>query len=95
LTAAWGEPAIVLRCGVGESTQVDPSGQPAPGVEGVTWSARKLADGYLFTTLRRTANVEVLVPGRYAPEVNPLVDLAPAVKAAVPCAPGTTGAECD
>jgi hypothetical protein len=86
LTASWGDPPMVLRCGVGAPPLESPPA-PAPQVDGVTWSARKLRDGYLFTTSGRTVFVEMLVPGRYAPEVNPLVDLAPAVRATVPCAP--------
>ena len=93
-TAAWGKPPIVLRCGV-EEPPVDLSGSPAVGVDGVTWQARQLPDSYLFTTVRRVAFVEVRVPRKYAPEVNPLIDLAPVVKATVACAPGTSGPDCD
>jgi hypothetical protein len=63
--AAWGDPAVVARCGV-----------PAPGptstecveVDGVGWIPEPLADGTRFTSFGTDPAVEVLVPDRYAPE---------------------------
>jgi hypothetical protein len=76
--AAWGDPAIVVRCGV------DPPG-PTPelciAVDGVDWVARALDSGYDFTTYGRVPAVQVLVPKHYAPETFALTGLAPAVKA--------------
>ncbi len=84
LVAAWGHPAIVLRCGVGEPP-IDVSGQNGDvGVDGVDWRPIPDAGGYTFTTVGRVAFVEVRVPKAYAPEVNPLVDLAPAIARWVP-----------
>lgn len=54
------------------------------GVEGVDWYLEPTADGYRFTTFDRVTNVEVNVPSTYAPEVNPLIDLAPAIKSTIP-----------
>ena len=88
LAAAWGDPPIVLRCGVG-APPLDISGeQPDVEVDGVTWRPVSQRDGYLFTTLDRVAYVEVRVPSAYAPEVNPLVDLAGPVKQTVPVSAG-------
>jgi hypothetical protein len=53
-------------------------------VNGVSWLIQKLDDGYRFTTTGRKTFVEVTVPAKYAPEVNPLTDLAAAVKRSVP-----------
>ena len=84
LVAAWNDPPIVLRCGVPQPP-LDPDGeQPDVGVNGVTWAPVNAGSGYVFTTVGRTAYVEVAVPRAYAPEVNPLVDLAAAVSEAVP-----------
>jgi hypothetical protein len=45
----------------------------------VSWFPEQQAEGYVFTAMGRTPLVEVYVPDTYAPEVNPLVDLAPAM----------------
>ena len=70
-TAAWssgGDPAIIARCGV---PVPGPTTKECLGVDGVDWVVRHLEDGMAFTTYGRDPAVEVLVPGRYAPE--PLV----------------------
>ncbi|MFE9441337.1 DUF3515 domain-containing protein [Streptomyces sp. NPDC006602] len=92
LTAGWGSPAIILRCGVVRPPKmIDPKvaegGDPdaiAGGVNGVDWLMEKQDDGASrFTTANRSAYVEVTVPkGRDSTGV--LVDLAPAVKKAIP-----------
>jgi hypothetical protein len=86
--AAWGDPAIELRCGV-------------PRPKGFTrFSGCQVADGvgwYIpesqqtgrpvaitMTTIGRAENVEVRVPQRYFPPVATMVDLAPALKRAIP-----------
>jgi hypothetical protein len=78
--AAWGDPRIVLRCGVGVPGQYRPDSEMVV-VEQVAWFAEEGANGYLFTAIGRTPLVEVFVPQRYAPEVNPLVDLAQSLRA--------------
>lgn len=78
LVRQWGDPAIVLRCGVGRPAAMTPTSR-CDLVEGVGWFAEDLDDGYRFTTIGRSTFVEVTVPGRYAPEADALVDLAPAV----------------
>ncbi|MGP2438540.1 DUF3515 domain-containing protein [Streptomyces sp. JW3] len=92
LTAGWGNPLIILRCGVARPPKmIDPKvaegGDPdavAGGVNGVDWLMEKQDDGaYRFTTANREAYVEVTVPaGRDSSSV--LIDLAPAVKKAIP-----------
>jgi hypothetical protein len=83
LTAAWGDPAVVLRCGVSSPAAYEPTAELVE-VNGVEWFPEELERGYRFTTFGRSAFVEVTVPDRYRPEVNALVDLAAAVEAAVP-----------
>lgn len=92
LTAAWGSNAIILRCGVAQPPKmIDPKvaegGDPdavAGGVNGVDWLMEKQDDGsYRFTTANRAAYVEVSADkGRDSSSL--LVDLAPAVKKAIP-----------
>jgi hypothetical protein len=89
-TAMWGDPAVQLRCGVRKpavltagSEHYNPKADAAE-VNGVEWLFEKQDDGYRFTTVLRKAYVEVNVPGKYAPEVGVLTDLADAVKKTVP-----------
>lgn len=90
LTAGWGDPTVVLRCGVARPEVLTPGSRTydptsdAADVNGVSWLVQRTADGYRFTTTGRVAFVEVSVPARYAPEVNPLTDLAAAVRKSVP-----------
>lgn len=89
-TAVWGDPAVRLRCGVARPKVLDPGdehynpGSDAAEVDGVDWLPQKQDDGYRFTTVLREAFVEVTVPGKYAPEVDALIDLAGPVKKTIP-----------
>ncbi len=80
--AAWGQPPVILRCGV-EPPAADP-GTAVLEVDGVGWVAVAGDGGTFFTTVDRDARVEVAVPDDYAPEAEVLADLAPAVRATVP-----------
>ncbi|EFF93288.1 MULTISPECIES: DUF3515 domain-containing protein [Streptomyces] len=92
LTAGWGSPVIILRCGVPRPPKmIDPKvaegkdpDAVAGGVNGVDWLMERQGDGgYRFTTANRRAYVEVVVPeGRDSSTV--LVGLAPAIKKAIP-----------
>jgi hypothetical protein len=85
LTAGWGDPTIVLRCGVPRPADDDDVNTPGAEVGGVSWSWQQDPDGSarLTTTLRK-AYVELLLPARYAHDATPLAELAPAVKATIP-----------
>ncbi|CAL9539212.1 hypothetical protein SUDANB58_04211 [Streptomyces sp. enrichment culture] len=86
LTAGWGNPVIILRCGVPRPAAMDDPEADGVEVEGVGWLLQKRNDGSvrLTTTLRR-AYVEVTIPKeRTRDGLAPLVDLAPAVKKAIP-----------
>ncbi|UGY93803.1 DUF3515 domain-containing protein [Streptomyces gobiensis] len=89
-TAVWGDPAIELRCGVPRPEVLTPGSEhynpttEAVEVNGVEWLLEEQPDGYRFTTIGRTAFVELTVPGVYAPEVGVLTDFANAVRGAVP-----------
>jgi Protein of unknown function (DUF3515) len=83
LAAAWGDPPILLRCGVPTPAGLTPSSSCAE-VNGVGWFAEQRADAYRFTTIGRSANVQVQVPYDYQPAADALVDLASAVRDQVP-----------
>lgn len=75
LSAAWGSPAITLRCGVDQPAAFTAS-SPCFEVNGVGWFTEEVSGGYLFTTIGRPAFVEMAVPRAYAPEAGALVDVA-------------------
>ncbi len=80
LSRAWGDPAIVLRCGVPAPPGLTATSECLE-VNGVGWFREQAEGGTLFTTIGRAVFVEVGVPAGYAPEVDVLVDLAAAVDA--------------
>lgn len=83
--AAWGDPAIILRCGVGEPEGFDDF-SACQRTEGVDWFVPESvmedqrAD-VLMSTVGRSPGIDVLVPARYRPTAGPMVDLAEAIKA--------------
>ncbi|MFR0356989.1 DUF3515 domain-containing protein [Streptomyces sediminimaris] len=86
LTAGWGDPAIILRCGVGRPAEMSDPEADGVEIDGVGWLLQKRPDGsFRFTTTLRRAYVEVTLPkDRTGDGMSPLVDLAPAVKKAIP-----------
>lgn len=97
LTAAWGNPAITLRCGVPEpeilrpgSKTYDPTAEEGY-FNGVAWLIEKTSDGYRFTAAQRAVYVEVDVPNAYSPQTGAVIDLSPAVIKAVPRSDGASG----
>lgn len=77
--AAWGDPAIVLRCG---TQPYGPNDLQCLTVDGIDWivAADDPESGAaLFATYGRTPAVEVQVPGAYAPAPSALPELAEAI----------------
>jgi Protein of unknown function (DUF3515) len=62
---AWGDPAIIARCGV---APVSPTTDQCLTVSGIDWVAHPLSDGVRFTTYGRSPAIEVMVPSAYKPE---------------------------
>ena len=62
---AWGDPAIIARCGL---AAIGPTTDPCIDVSGIDWVAHQLTDGVRFTTYGRSPAIEVLVPSAYQPE---------------------------
>ncbi|URM89486.1 DUF3515 domain-containing protein [Streptomyces sp. MRC013] len=85
LTAAWGDGAIVLRCGVPRPAAMsDPQAQ-AVEVNGVGWLVeRREGTGPRFTTTYREAYVELSLDRRFAYDGGPLVAFAGPVGRTVP-----------
>lgn len=81
-TAAWGEPAIVLRCGLDEPGATT---QRCLTIDGRDWIVDDSADPIIFTSFGRYPAAQVLVPVSYGREnaTGALVDLA-ASAAALP-----------
>ncbi|MER7349611.1 DUF3515 domain-containing protein [Streptomyces aurantiacus] len=89
LTAGWGDPAIILRCGVERPPEMlDPEIAKSDGVKvnGVAWLLQKRDDGsYVFTTGLRLAYVEVTLPKeRTGDGLGPLTDFAAPIKKTIP-----------
>ena len=77
--ATWGDPHIVLRCGVDKTAGLQPT-SPCDVVNDVGWFSEQIDDGWRFTTIGRAGNIEVTVPTSYAPQADALVDLSAAIK---------------
>lgn len=76
--AAWGDPRIVLRCGVTRPSALTPTSR-CDEVDGVGWFAERTDDGRRFTTIGRLPDVSVDVPDDVQPAADALIDLAPAI----------------
>ncbi|MGB5952177.1 MAG: DUF3515 family protein [Ornithinimicrobium sp.] len=63
--AAWGDPAIIARCG---AAVPEPTTSQCLDIAGVDWVAEPLDDGVQFTTYGREPAIEVLVPEAYSTE---------------------------
>ena len=81
-TAAWGEPAVVVRCGLPEQP---PTTNRCLTVDDVDWIIDSTGDPVVFTAYGRSPTVEVRVPASFGTQNAPsaLVGLAP-VAAALP-----------
>ena len=79
LGAAWGDPAIVLRCGVGTPEGYDRFAA-CQTVNGLDWFVPDEASDdqsldVVLTTVGRRPAVEVRLPATYRPPVAAMVDL--------------------
>jgi hypothetical protein len=77
---AWGDPPIVLRCGV--TAVAGPTSDPCITVDDVDWIVENPDEAdrpATFVTYGRTPAVRVTVPGDRGGAADALVDLAPAV----------------
>jgi Protein of unknown function (DUF3515) len=82
-TAAWGNPPVVLRCGVGKPAGLTMTSMLA-GVNGLYWFIEEHPDVRIWTTNGLRANVEMRIPIRHDPPQGPMVDVAAAISATDP-----------
>jgi hypothetical protein len=71
---AWGDPAIVLRCGVDRPASLKPnSGDFLVSVNSVVFLPDKQSDATVFTVIDRAVYLDVTVPTSYAqPPLGPI-----------------------
>ncbi|MEU5878079.1 DUF3515 domain-containing protein [Spirillospora sp. NPDC047279] len=86
LTAAWGAPAIALRCGVPRPAALQPVSRLMT-INGVDWFGQPADRPVTWTAVARQAYVEVTVPAKYAPPGDVLIELGEAIKATIPAKP--------
>jgi hypothetical protein len=84
LVHAWGSRPVVVRCGVPAPAAYDPNAPSTTVVNGVTWFQQVGTRIVSWTAVRKSANVELLVPTSYDEQGKFLVDIGAAVAAAVP-----------
>jgi uncharacterized protein DUF3515 len=86
LTAAWGSPAIALRCGVPRPATMRPDAQLVT-INGVHWFPQPAGRPVTFTAVGRQAYIEVTVPSAYQPAGDVLIELGDSIKATIPQKP--------
>ena len=84
LVHAWGSPPVILRCGVPQPAAYDPGSPQTASVDGVIWFQRIGPTSVTWTAIRRTADVELIVPTSYDAQGGFLVELGTALKQALP-----------
>jgi hypothetical protein len=74
LVRAWGEPAVVVRCGVPALTNLTPAdGEQILAVNGVNWLPVQTSSATVFTTVDRSVAVELTVPKASVAQPLPLI----------------------
>ena len=80
---AWGDPAVVLRCGVPRPAGLSPgSSAQIIAIDGVNWLPVQQSKQTVWTSVDRAAYVEVSVPRSYTQP--PLAPISDAIAAALP-----------
>ena len=77
-TKAWGDPAIVLRCGAAIPTAYSASSQLLT-VNDVNWYPEELEAGMRFTSMETSELVEVSLPAAYQNTADILTELSSAI----------------
>jgi len=77
---AWGDPAIVLACGVDPASTINAQ---VIVVDGIEWVAEPAgvdgADGTVFTTFDSEPVLQLRVPANYRPEIDAVAELSAAL----------------
>ncbi len=77
-TKAWGDPAIVLRCGVAIPEAFSTASQLLT-VNNVNWYPEELQAGVRFTSMETIEYVEVSIPSDYGVTAEILTELSLAI----------------
>lgn len=86
--SAWGDPAVVLRCGVGRPAALAPNASDLVYDIGtgegrtVEWLARQVPGGTYLTSIDRPVYVEVFIPGSFS-AAGPMPELSRAIATAL------------
>lgn len=78
--AAWGDPPIVLRCGVPVAS---PGGQLIT-LDGVTWNTHSTSDAIRWTSTGRKVTIDISVPAVYTGQGPLVATFSPAIAHTVP-----------
>jgi hypothetical protein len=84
LVHAWGDPPIVMRCGVPRPAHYEPGSKQTATVDGVDWFEQIGSTAVRWTAIRRSVNLELVVPKSYESQGGFLVELGAAVKQTIP-----------
>lgn len=79
---AWGDPAIVLRCGVARPASYTPTGDCLV-IDDIEWYVEPATGGTIFTIVGADPRIEVSVPAAYTPPSDVLVDVGNAIAATI------------
>ena len=83
LVHVWGDPPIVLRCGVPTPPGYDPASPLTATVNGVRWFQHNNGDVVNWTAVRQGTNIELTVPKVYEGQGGFLVELASSIKQSI------------
>ncbi len=78
LLAAWGKPAVVLRCGVGTPATYRP-GTDLTVVNNIGWFGDDRPDDVVYTAITREPRVALAIPKTHGSSFEVLVDLSDAL----------------
>jgi hypothetical protein len=77
-TAAYGDPAVSVRCGVPEPQALTATSVLVT-VDGIDWFPEELTAGWVMTTVGLVADVEIMVPTEVGPAPSVAADLGPTI----------------
>lgn len=86
--AAYGDPPIVVTCGVGKPDHLMTN---CTSIDGVDWYFEESDEALIATTVGRQPAIEIVVPAEYDQTAPAQVDLGPAITAHTTAGQGCTG----
>ena len=86
--AAYGDPPIVVTCGVGRPDHLMTN---CTSIDGVDWYFEETGERFIATTVGQQPAIEIVVPAEYDQTAPAQVDLGPAITAHTAAGQGCTG----